>query len=126
MAFRPYQPRARLAESLSAADVHLVSLRPELEGLVVPSKIYGILAAGRPALFIGDDDGEIARLLAANGCGRTVATGDGAALAATVLALGRDPALVGHMGRRARAAFEAEFDKRAAVARWAELLVELR
>ena len=42
--FKPYQPRERLAESLSAADVHIVSLRPELEGLIVPSKIYGIAA----------------------------------------------------------------------------------
>src|SRR5262245_8867122 len=58
--FKPYQPRALLAQSLSVADVHLVSLRPELEGLIVPSKFYGICAAGRPTLFIGDGD-EIGR-----------------------------------------------------------------
>jgi glycosyltransferase involved in cell wall biosynthesis len=46
--FRPYQPRERLAESLSVADLHLVSLHPAFEGLVWPSKIYGIEAAGRP------------------------------------------------------------------------------
>jgi glycosyltransferase involved in cell wall biosynthesis len=46
--FRPYQPRERLAESLSVADLHLVSLDPAFEGLVWPSKIYGIEAAGRP------------------------------------------------------------------------------
>jgi hypothetical protein len=46
--FRPYQPRERLAESLSVADPHLVSLDPAFEGLVWPSKIYGIEAAGRP------------------------------------------------------------------------------
>ena len=46
--FRPYQPRERLAESLSCADVHLVKLRPEMEGLIVPGKVYGILAVGRP------------------------------------------------------------------------------
>ncbi|MEO1544578.1 MAG: glycosyltransferase family 4 protein, partial [Pseudomonadota bacterium] len=57
--FHPYQPRDALSESLSAADVHLVSLRPELEGLIVPSKYYGIAAAGRPVIFIGDDQGEI-------------------------------------------------------------------
>ena len=61
--FKPYQSRELLSQSLSAADVHLVSLRPELEGLIVPSKFYGITAVGRPTLFIGDRDGEIARLL---------------------------------------------------------------
>jgi len=123
--FRPYQPRERLAESLSAADLHLVSLRPELEGLIVPSKIYGILAAGRPALFIGRDDSEVAQLLAVSACGRTVAIGDGAALAETVLALAREPATVREMGRQARQIFESEFDKGAAVARWERLLADL-
>ena len=52
-----------------AADVRLVSLLPELEGLIVPSKVYGILAAGRPAIFIGDTHGEVATLLHAHGCG---------------------------------------------------------
>ena len=49
----PFQPKARLAESLSAADVHLVTMQPEVEGLVVPSKVYGVLAAGRPCVFLG-------------------------------------------------------------------------
>ena len=70
--FRPYQPSERLAESLSVADVHLVSLRPELEGLIVPSKFYGIAAAGRPTIFVGDKDGEIAQLIARHACGQTV------------------------------------------------------
>jgi glycosyltransferase involved in cell wall biosynthesis len=51
--FAPYQPRERLSESLSTADVHLVCLRPDLEGAVVPSKFYGVAAAGRPTIFIG-------------------------------------------------------------------------
>jgi colanic acid biosynthesis glycosyl transferase WcaI len=125
VAFRPYQPRERLAESMSAADVHLVSLRPELEGLIVPSKIYSILAAGRPALFIGDNKGEIARLLTRHKCGWTVAAGAGATLAHDVLALSREPALARRMGIEARRAFEAEFDKGAAVARWERLIAEL-
>jgi hypothetical protein len=44
----------------------LVSLDPALEGLIVPSKFYGIAAAGRPTIFIGAENGEIARLLEAN------------------------------------------------------------
>ena len=50
---RPYQPKERLGETLAVADVHLVSLNPNLEGLIVPSKFYGIAAAGRPTIFIG-------------------------------------------------------------------------
>src|SRR5262249_20173242 len=61
--FRPYQARARLTESLCVPDVHLVCLRTDMEGLVVPSKFYGVLAAGRPCLFIGDPEGEVALAL---------------------------------------------------------------
>ena len=75
--FRPYQPRTRLSESLGVADVHLVSLNPALEGLIVPSKFYGIAAAGRPTLFVGDVDGEIPQVLRDAECGYAVASGEG-------------------------------------------------
>ena len=100
--FRPYQPRERLAESLSAADVHLVSLKPELEGLIVPSKFYGVAAAGRPTIFIGDPDGEIPRLISQHNIGRTVANGDCAGLAETILSLAADQATCRLMGARAQ------------------------
>jgi colanic acid biosynthesis glycosyl transferase WcaI len=123
--FRPYAPREQLAESLSAADVHLVSLRSDLEGLVVPSKIYGIAAAGRPAIFIGDPDGEVARILARAQCGVSVAQGDGAALARTVLDLASRPGECRAMGTAARTAFEAEFDKPKGADRWQVLLEQV-
>jgi glycosyltransferase involved in cell wall biosynthesis len=123
--FKPYQPQACLAESLSASDLHLVSLRPELEGLIVPSKFYGIAAAGRPTIFVGDQDGEIARLLARYECGFTVAMGDAVGLARTILSLAAQPALCRRMGERARKASEGEFDRSIAIARWVELLAEV-
>jgi colanic acid biosynthesis glycosyl transferase WcaI len=123
--FKPYQPQARLAESLSVADVHLVSLQPALEGLIVPSKFYGIAAAGRPAIFVGDEDGEIARLIAQHACGRTVAAGDGTALAQAIVELAADPNLRRSMGQRARQAFDAEFDKSIALTRWEKVLREV-
>ncbi len=46
--FLPYQDKADLSESLGAADVHLVTLKKGLAGYIVPSKVYGILAAGKP------------------------------------------------------------------------------
>ena len=61
--------RERLIESLGAADVHLCTLRPEFEGLVQPSKLYGIGAAGRPTIFVGDAQGETATILRQGGCG---------------------------------------------------------
>lgn len=73
---KPYQPEHLLSRSLSVADVHWLSLKPELEGLIVPSKFYAIAASGRPAIFIGDRDGEIARRLQVIGGGITVAEGD--------------------------------------------------
>jgi glycosyltransferase involved in cell wall biosynthesis len=102
-----------------------VSLRPALEGLIVPSKFYGVAAAGRPTLFVGDQEGEIARLIAHHQCGRTVVAGDGVALARTILDLAAAPDLCRHMGQRARQAFEAEFDKAIALMRWEELLLEV-
>ncbi|MBL7978422.1 MAG: glycosyltransferase family 4 protein [Bacteroidetes Order II. Incertae sedis bacterium] len=65
----PYQPKDVLAQSLSAADLHLATMFPTLRGLVVPSKVYGIMAVGRPALFIGSPESEVARLIQENDAG---------------------------------------------------------
>ena len=122
--FQPYQPRDMLGQSLTLPDVHLVSLRPVFEGFVVPSKFYGIAAAGRPCVFIGDADGEIARLLGEGKCGLTVPDGDGAALAEAILELRNDPARAQAMGAAARRMFEARFDMPVALARWDAVLAE--
>ena len=82
--FLPYQPRDTLEDSLAAGDVHLVSLLPALEGLIVPSKLYGILAAGRPLIFIGDSGGDIGRVIERTQCGRLVRVGDSTALENTL------------------------------------------
>jgi glycosyltransferase involved in cell wall biosynthesis len=120
--FHPYQARERLAATLGIADVHLVSLNPKLEGLIVPSKFYGIAAAGRPTLFIGAADGEIARLIHESGCGFTVAPGDGQALMDRILELATGTELCASMGARARAAFEKLWDKDRAIRQWEEVL----
>ncbi|MCS3672383.1 glycosyltransferase involved in cell wall biosynthesis [Salinibacter ruber] len=82
--FLPFQPRERLAQSLSAADLHLVTMRPELEGLVVPSKLYGALGAGRPVLFLGPDGSEAARVVRDHNCGTVLPEAAGTALADAV------------------------------------------
>jgi colanic acid biosynthesis glycosyl transferase WcaI len=120
--FRPYQARERLSESLSAADVHLVSLQPALEGLIVPSKFYGILAVARPVIFIGAADGELARLIVDHGCGLVVAPADAAGLAEALRRLAADPSLAADMGRRGRALYESRFAPELALAGWENIL----
>ena len=58
--FQPYQKRELLELSLNVPDVHWVTLDPLMEGSIVPSKFYGILAAGKPTIFVGDPNGELA------------------------------------------------------------------
>src|SRR5262249_22949502 len=60
--FQPYQPKDRLPESLSAADLHLIPLLSAATGAIVPSKIYGILAAGRPFVAMMDEWADVARM----------------------------------------------------------------
>jgi glycosyltransferase involved in cell wall biosynthesis len=88
--FRPYMDRGRLGESLTAPDVHLVTLRDSVPGLLVPSKIYGILAAGRPTLYVGPQRGEIAEIVHDGGCGARIAPGDVDALVESILEYERD------------------------------------
>lgn len=120
--FKPYQPRERLAESLSVPDVHLVCLRAEMEGLVVPSKFYGVLAAGRPCLFIGDPHGEIASAIRELDCGFALPAGDAQELARVVGTLADDRSLLQATGAAARRAFDERFDRSIAAARWTEVL----
>jgi glycosyltransferase involved in cell wall biosynthesis len=120
--FQDYQPAELLADSLAASDVHLVSLLPELEGLVVPSKIYGILAAGRPAVFIGDSHGDLARMLRQHACGIAVAPGDSERLATELSALRDDPLRLASMGQNARQLAMSRYSSEHAVAEWIDLL----
>lgn len=119
---KPYQPRERLAESLSAADVHFVSLLPALEGLIVPSKFYGILSVGRPVVYIGTRRGEIPGIISRERCGVTVGIGDGCGLAAQLKCLCREPGLAQRMGANGRQLFLHSYRKELAFDKWREVL----
>jgi glycosyltransferase involved in cell wall biosynthesis len=121
----PYQPRERLRESLSAADVHLVALSREVEGLAEPSKLYGIMAVGRPALYVGPPRAEVARTIQRTGCGRCVANGDALGLAAAIAQLAGDPTACNEMGERARRALELQYSRSVATRRFREVVVGL-
>jgi colanic acid biosynthesis glycosyl transferase WcaI len=120
--FRPYQPLRSLGESLCVPDVHLVSLRRELEGLIVPSKFYGIVAAGRAVIHIGSPSGEMSRLIAQAGCGISIDPGNARGLAAAIEQLALDPKLCRAMGERARALHRQRFDRRLALDLWLRAL----
>ena len=122
---KPYQPRNRLAHSLGLPDVHWVSLKPALEGLIVPSKIYGIAAAGRPVIMIGSPDGEIGQLLRRHGFGAAIAPGDGAALARHLIELSENRDQVAKQGRAARSFIDHHAERAKTLQAWSELLGRL-
>jgi glycosyltransferase involved in cell wall biosynthesis len=123
--FRSYQERAMLPFSLGVPNVHWLSLNPQLEGLVVPSKFYGIAAAGRPIVMIGDREGEIARLVRRHRCGITVTPGEFGILAQTLRCWLNAPQAIGEMGARARQMLDAQFTRRQALDQWRRLLDQL-
>lgn len=114
----PYQPKEFLSESLNIASVHLVSLLPSLEGLIVPSKIYGIFAAGKPTIFIGSHRGEIAQLLKEHECGLCANTGDAKKVAEYIQILANNPDKISEMSKNARNSFNKYFEKNIAVKLW--------
>jgi colanic acid biosynthesis glycosyl transferase WcaI len=106
----PFMPREKLTQSLGLADVHLLSQLPQFTGVVVPSKLFGIMAAGRPALMVGPSDCECARVIARHDIGLTVDCGDTTGLLAAIARL-RDGDYARQAGARARKAFEAHYDR---------------
>ena len=120
--FFPYQDRTVLKYSLSAPDVHWVSLPPKVEGLIFPSKLYGIIAAGRPVIAVTAMEGGLACLVREHDCGFAIAPGDSDSLCRTILFLAEDVKTRTGMGTRARALLDANFTRQLGFARWRRLL----
>jgi colanic acid biosynthesis glycosyl transferase WcaI len=120
--FIPYQDRTLLKHSLCVPDIHWISLKPAVEGMIVPSKFYGIAAAGRPMIAITARDGEIAQLIQEHKCGLVIEPGQAAALAEAIARLSSDAQLLATMGARARAMLDANFTRRQALDRWRDVL----
>jgi len=100
--FLPYQDKADLPYSLTACDVSLVSVSPEAEGLVAPSKLYSALAAQRPVAAICDRHSYLTALIHDAGCGATFSSGDSEGLADFIRTLCAAPSLAKLMGQRGR------------------------
>jgi colanic acid biosynthesis glycosyl transferase WcaI len=104
----PFQPEERLSEVLSAADLSLVPLRRGLARYCVPSKVYSILASGRPVGAVLDDDSDVARIIEEIDCGFRVDPDDAESLAREILRLAQDPDLARRQGRNGREFGECE------------------
>lgn len=99
--FLPFRPAAEIPHVMAAGDVHVVTIRRGLEGVVVPSKLYSILAAGRPILAVAAPESDAVRIVKEFACGMSADPDDPAAVAAALRALRNDPEKLADMGRRA-------------------------
>lgn len=120
--FLPLQPEAQLNDTLAVGDMHLVSLLPQFEGLVLPSKVYSIAAVGRGVLFCGDAGGETAQLIAQHRCGVAVSVGDAAGLASAIRSLAADRARCAALGKQARAMIDGTHSRAKALIQWRQLI----
>ena len=120
--FVPFADEAALQARLGAADIHLVSLQPEWAGVVVPSKFFGSLAVGRPLLYAGPSDSEIARWIGQHQVGLTLAGGDLASVVDRLHALIQQPEGLARWQANAFAVYQREFSKKVVNDRWDEAL----
>jgi glycosyltransferase involved in cell wall biosynthesis len=123
--FLPYQPRERLSESLSSADVHVVGLAPGLAGYVVPSRLYGILAVGRPVIAAVDAESETAHVVEAANCGVRVPPASPDLLAAAIRRCHTARGELAELGRNGREYVEREGDRSVAIERYRALITEV-
>ncbi|HOC63683.1 MAG TPA: glycosyltransferase [Sedimentisphaerales bacterium] len=114
---RPPVPLEELSALLARGDIHLICQQAGTEGLLVPSKIYSTLAAGRPSLFIGPADCEVGRIVRDSGSGFVVEPGDVEEATDVLRRLATNPALQHGMGRNARIYYEQHFGRERSVSR---------
>jgi len=120
-----YQPMSRLVESLSAADVHFISLRDGFGGLVVPSKVFGVFSVGRPFIFQGAGESEIARMLVEHNCGVQVNIGDQDVLFNEILSYAADRDRIRRQGEQAWTAYAKEYSSKVGINRYVNLVESL-
>lgn len=121
--FLPYQPRETMRQSYATSDVFVISLKPGLAGYIVPSKLYGILAAGRPYVAAVETGTEVAAITREYDCGAVVAPGDVGGMVHEITRLHGDPKRRERLGRNARRA-SVHFDRRKQVGAYRELFRE--
>jgi glycosyltransferase involved in cell wall biosynthesis len=123
--FHPSVCREELGDLLAAGQLHAVTMRPRMAGLLVPSKVYGILAAGRPILYVGPAEGEIHDIISREDVGSSVRGGDVIRLVAEIRRFRDEPAERARAGKRARDLFDAKFTRSGQTCKLVALLANL-
>jgi colanic acid biosynthesis glycosyl transferase WcaI len=100
--FLPFRPAAEIPYVMAAGDLHIITVKRGLEGVVVPSKLYSTLAAGRPVLVVASEECDAARIVRESDCGVVADPDDPQAVADAIRALRHNPSRLAEMGRRAR------------------------
>jgi glycosyltransferase involved in cell wall biosynthesis len=100
--FLPFRPSGQVPHVMMAGDLHVITVRRGLEGVVVPSKLYSTLASGRPVLAVAPKESDVARIVVESGCGVAADPDDPFAVVESIRHLRDDPAKLAAMGRRAR------------------------
>lgn len=122
VAFEPYRRLDSLAHSLCRGDIHLVTQRSETLGLIVPSKVYGILAVGRPVAFIGPAESHVARLIERADCGVVIGPGDVDSLLGFIDRMVHDEQLRRDTGKRGRRFYREHLGQRRSLEAWGRLV----
>ena len=120
--FRSYSSKTTLGESLGSGHIGLITQQTACLGSVVPSKVYGLLAAGRPVLFIGPEESTVAQIIKRFDCGWHVNCGDTASLLELLRTLSDNKTVIEQAGHRARQAFLQYYDLRHGVSRICALI----
>ena len=108
--FQGFQPREGLSDLLGWCDVGLVTQHDRTQGAVVPSKTYGLMAAGRGVIYVGPSDATPGVLIDEHRIGWRVANGGASELVALLQLLAGEPYLYERVGRQSRQTFESEYD----------------
>jgi len=122
--FFPYQSREMLTYSLGLADVSLVTLEKGFEGMVVPSKIYGILASGKPVIAIIGEESEITEIIRRGKCGEIIKIGDFKALSNAIINYYKNPQKCNEEGMNGRKYFEKNFERKIAIKKYIKVIEE--
>lgn len=100
--FLPFRPASEIPLVLSSGDMHVVTVKRGLEGVVVPSKLYPTLAAGRPVLGVAPEECDVVRIIRRTGCGLSADPDDPASVAQAIRGVLHDSEQLQTMGRRSR------------------------
>jgi colanic acid biosynthesis glycosyl transferase WcaI len=96
---------------LSAGDIHLISLDAQVQGYIVPSKLAGILAVGRPVMFLGNEQNSIAAAILKAQCGHVISEGEVSRFQELIEGLMENPERRRRLGDAARNLFDREYDR---------------